>query len=87
MRFGWLDFIDDPQVSAALLQQVEAWANESGMAAVHGPLGFTDMDREGMLVDGFNELATMATYYNHPYYPVHMEKLGYTKDIDWVESS
>jgi ribosomal protein S18 acetylase RimI-like enzyme len=85
MRFGWLDFIDDPQVSAALLKQVEAWANESGMAAVHGPLGFTDMDREGMLVDGFNELATMATYYNHPYYPVHMEKLGYTKDIDWVE--
>jgi hypothetical protein len=85
MRFGWLDFIDDPQVSAALLQNVEAWAKETGMSAVHGPLGFTDMDREGMLVEGFQELATMATYYNHPYYPLHMGQLGYTKDIDWVE--
>jgi len=85
MRFGWLDFIDDPQVSTALLQAVEAWAKQTGMTAVHGPLGFTDMDREGMLVEGFNELATMATYYNHPYYPAHMEKLGYTKDTDWVE--
>ena len=85
MRFGWLDFIDDLQVSAALLQTVEAWAKEIGMTSVHGPLGFTDMDREGMLVEGYEELATMATYYNHPYYPAHMEKLGYTKDIDWVE--
>jgi hypothetical protein len=85
MRFGWLDFIDDPQVSTALLRTVEAWAKEDGMTAVHGPLGFTDMDREGMLVEGFNELATMATYYNHPYYPAHLEKLGYAKDIDWVE--
>ena len=85
MRFGWLDFIDDPQVSAALLQSVEAWAKENGLTAVHGPLGFTDMDREGMLVEGFNELATLATYYNHPYYPAHMESLGYTKDTDWVE--
>ncbi len=85
MRFGWLDFIDEPQVSTALLQTVETWAKETGMTAVHGPLGFTDMDREGMLVEGFEELATMATYYNHPYYPAHMGKLGYTKDIDWVE--
>jgi GNAT superfamily N-acetyltransferase len=85
MRFGWLDFIDDPQVSSALLQTVEAWAKEGAMTAVHGPLGFTDLDREGMLVEGFDELATMATYYNHPYYPAHLEKLGYTKDIDWVE--
>ena len=85
MRFGWLDFIDDPQVPAALLQTVEAWAKQAGMSAVHGPLGFTDMDREGMLVEGFQELATMATAYNHPYYPGHMEKLGYAKDIDWVE--
>ncbi len=85
MRFGWLDFIDVPQVSAALLQTVAAWAKESGMTAVHGPLGFTDMDREGMLVEGFDELATMATNYNYPYYPTHMEKLGYTKDVDWVE--
>jgi hypothetical protein len=85
MRFGWLDFIDDPQVSSALLLAVETWAKESGMTAVHGPLGFTDMDREGMLVEGFDELATMATNYNYPYYPAHMEKLGYSKDIDWVE--
>ena len=85
MRFGWLDFIDDPAVSEALLKTVEDWAKEKGLVAVHGPLGFTDMDREGMLVEGFDELATMATYYNHPYYPVHMEKLGYIKDIDWVE--
>jgi GNAT superfamily N-acetyltransferase len=85
MRFGWLDFIDDLQVSAALLQAVETWAKETGMTAVHGPLGFTDLDREGMLVEGFDELATMATYYNHPYYPNHMENLGYFKDTDWVE--
>jgi len=85
MRFGWLDFIDDPQISAALFQAVETWAKETGMSAVHGPLGFTDMDREGMLVEGFDELATMATYYNFPYYPAHMESLGYSKDIDWVE--
>jgi GNAT superfamily N-acetyltransferase len=85
LRFGWLDFIDDPQVSGALLQTVEAWAKEAGLAAVHGPLGFTDMDREGMLVEGFGELATMITLYNHPYYPAHLEKLGYAKDIDWVE--
>ena len=85
MRFGWLDFIDDRLVSSSLLQAVEGWAREAGMTAVHGPLGFTDMDREGMLVEGFNELATMATYYNYPYYPAHLEKLGYVKDIDWVE--
>jgi ribosomal protein S18 acetylase RimI-like enzyme len=84
-RFGWLDFVDDLQVSSALLQAVETWSKESGMTAVHGPLGFTDMDREGMLVEGFDELATMATNYNDPYYPAHMEKLGYAKDIDWVE--
>ncbi|MBN2386005.1 MAG: N-acetyltransferase [Anaerolineales bacterium] len=85
MRFGWFDFIDDPAVSEALMQQVEAWADQKGMTAVHGPLGFTDMDREGMLVEGFDELATMATSYNHPYYVEHMTRLGYVKDIDWVE--
>jgi GNAT superfamily N-acetyltransferase len=85
MRFGWIDFIDDPSVSAALMQTVETWARETGMTAVHGPLGFTDLDREGMLVEGFNELATLATIYNHPYYPKHMEKLGYVKDTDWME--
>jgi N-acetylglutamate synthase-like GNAT family acetyltransferase len=85
MRFGWIDFIDDPNVSEALMQRVEAWAKEMGMTAVHGPLGFTDLDREGMLVEGFNELSTLATIYNHAYYPQHMEKLGYAKDTDWME--
>ncbi len=85
MRFGWLDFIDDREVSAALLGVVEEWARESGCSAVHGPLGFTDMDQAGMLVEGFNEPSTMATIYNHPYYPVHLEALGYGKDTDWVE--
>jgi ribosomal protein S18 acetylase RimI-like enzyme len=85
LRFGWLDFIDDPQVSAALMGAVEGWGRAEGLQAVHGPLGFTDMDREGMLIEGFNELATLATNYNYPYYPQHMERLGYVKDIDWVE--
>jgi GNAT superfamily N-acetyltransferase len=85
LRFGWIDFIDDPKVSEALMMRVETWANETGMTAVHGPLGFSDLDREGMLVEGFNELSTLATLYNHPYYPQHMEKLGYAKDADWME--
>ena len=85
MRFGWLDFVDDPAVSSALMSAVESWAREAGMRAVHGPLGFTDLDREGMLIEGFNELATMATYYNYPYYLQHMERMGYTKDTDWME--
>jgi GNAT superfamily N-acetyltransferase len=84
-RFGWFDFIDDIEVSGALLQAVEVWARGNGLSAVHGPLGFTDMDREGMLIEGFEELGTMATLYNHPYYPRHMDKLGYVKDVDWVE--
>lgn len=85
MRFGWIDFIDDEAISAALLSAVETWARETGMQAVHGPLGFTDLDREGMLIEGFDELATLATIYNHPYYPQHLEKQGYSKDIDWME--
>lgn len=85
LRFGWLDFVEDPAVLAALMQQVEAWAAELGVSAVHGPLGFTDMDREGMLVEGFDQPGTMITYYNHPYYPAYLEKLGYVKDVDWVE--
>jgi GNAT superfamily N-acetyltransferase len=85
MRFGWIDFIDDPDVSAALLGAVETWAREKGMEAVHGPLGFTNMDHAGMLVEGFEELATMATIYNFPYYPQHLERVGYGKHTDWVE--
>lgn len=84
-RFGWVDFVDDPDVSAALFDTVETWAKAHNLDAVHGPLGFSDMDHEGMLVEGFNELGTIATIYNYPYYPIHMEKLGYQKDVDWVE--
>jgi len=84
-RFGWIDFIDDEDVSKALIETVEKWAKEKGMEAVHGPLGFTDLDYEGMLIEGFEELGTMATIYNYSYYPKHLEKYGYTKDIDWVE--
>ena len=84
-RFGWIDFIDDPDVCRALLKTVEDWAQSEGLEAVHGPLGFTDMDREGMLVEGFDELSTLATFYNHPYYATHMLAAGYVKDIDWVE--
>jgi len=85
VRFGWIDFIDDPEVSAALIGAVEDWAKEMGMEGIHGPLGFTDLDREGMLIDGFDEISCLATIYNYPYYPKHIEALGYGKDVDWVE--
>lgn len=84
-RFGFVDFIDDRQVSAALFAAAEQWAVEQGMTEIIGPMGFTDMDHEGMLIDGFNEMGTMATIYNHPYYPAHIEELGYKPDVDWVE--
>jgi len=84
-RFGWIDFIDDEEVSKALLDTVEHWAREKGMDAVEGPLGFTDLDYEGMLVEGFKELGTMAAIYNYPYYPQHLEKYGFRKEIDWIE--
>ncbi len=85
MRFGWIDFVDDIEVVAALMSQVERWAREKNLSAVHGPLGFTDMDHAGMLVEGFNEPGTLATIYNYEYYPRHLEALGYEKDVDWVE--
>lgn len=85
VRFGWIDFVDDPEVSKALLDTVEAWGKERGMEAIVGPLGFTDLDAEGMLVEGFDQLSTMATIYNYPYYPQHMECLGFEKEADWVE--
>ncbi|MBR1917422.1 MAG: N-acetyltransferase [Bacteroidaceae bacterium] len=85
VRFGWIDFIDDLDVSRALLKAVEQWGADKGMTTMEGPLGFTDMDAEGMLIEGFDELSTMATIYNYPYYPEHMEKLGLEKAIDWVE--
>ncbi|HPI30560.1 MAG TPA: N-acetyltransferase [Bacteroidales bacterium] len=84
-RFGWIDFVDDAEVSAALLKTVEDWAVSKGLKKLQGPLGFTDMDMEGMLVEGFEELSTQIAIYNYPYYPVHMEKFGYSKDVDWVQ--
>lgn len=85
VRFGWIDFTDDAEVSEALIRTVEQWGKERGMTHITGPLGFTDMDAEGMLVEGFDQLGTMATIYNYPYYPQHMERLGFEKDADWVE--
>jgi len=85
VRFGWIDFIDDPEVSRALLEAVEEWGRSKGKTEIQGPLGFTDMDAEGMLIEGFEELGTMATIYNYPYYPKHIEALGYEKEADWIE--
>lgn len=86
VRFGWIDFIDDIEVSGALLKAVEDYGRAKGMEEVIGPLGFTDFDPEGMLTDGFDQLGTMATIYNFPYYPQHMEQLGgWEKDNDYVE--
>ena len=84
-RFGWVDFIDDNEVVDALFSTAEAWARERGMTEIQGPLGFTDFDPEGMLVEGFDRLGTMSSIYNFPYYPKHLERLGYVKDVDWVE--
>lgn len=85
VRFGWIDFIDDLEVSGALLDAVSAFGRRHGMSSIVGPLGFTDFDPEGMLVEGFDRLSTMALIYNHPYYPEHMEKHGYVKETGWVE--
>lgn len=86
VRFGWIDFIDDIEVSAALLDTVAKWGSDRGMTEIVGPLGFTDMDPEGMLTWGFDQLGTQATIYNYPYYPEHIEKLGgWEKDNDYVE--
>lgn len=86
VRFGWIDFIDDIEVSRALFKAVEEYGRKKGMDDIVGPLGFTDMDPEGMLTWGFDKLGTMATIYNYEYYPQHMEKLGgWKKDNDYVE--
>lgn len=85
IRFGFIDFTDEIEVSRALLEKVEQWGKEKGMTRIVGPLGFTDLDHEAMLVEGFGELGTMATIYNYSYYPEHMQALGYDPDTDWVE--
>lgn len=86
VRFGWIDFIDDIEVSTALIKAVEEYGKSKGMTEIVGPLGFTDMDPEGMLIWGFDQLGTLATIYNYPYYPEHIEKMGgFEKDNDYVE--
>ena len=86
VRFGWIDFVDDIEVSKALFKAVEDYGRSMGMTEMIGPLGFTDMDPEGMLTNGFDQLGTQATIYNYPYYPEHMERLGgWEKDNDYVE--
>ncbi|MDE5928929.1 MAG: N-acetyltransferase [Muribaculaceae bacterium] len=85
MRFGFVDFIDDAEVVDALFKAAEDWGRSRGMNKIVGPMGFTDMDHEGMLTEGFNEMSTMATIYNYPYYPEHMKRMGFGKEVDWVE--
>lgn len=85
LRFGFTDFIDDKEVVDELFTAVQKWGSERGMTHIVGPMGFTDMDHEGMLIEGFDEMGTMATIYNYPYYVSHMERLGFEKDVDWVE--
>ena len=85
VRFGWIDFIDDTAVSKALLDTVAAWGKERGMTTMQGPMGFVDLDAEGLLIEGFDQLSTMATIYNYPYYQTHLEQYGLEKDNDWVE--
>ncbi len=85
VRFGFIEFIDDPAVSAALLKAVEEWGKERGMDCIQGPMGIFDFDKEGMLIDDFDKPGSMITIYNPPYYPKHMEALGYEKEVDWVQ--
>ena len=84
-RFGYFDFIDDEDVSEALMTTAVSWLKERGIKTVHGPFGFTDLDRQGMLIEGFDQMGTMATIYNHEYYKEHLDKLGFTKSTDWIE--
>ena len=85
VRFGWFDFIDDQEVSKALLDVVVAWGKARGMDALNGPVGFTDFDHEGLLLEGYEYLAPMASLYNYPYYVKHMEAYGLVKEADWIE--
>ena len=85
VRFGFIEFVDDLSVSSALLKAVEEWGRERGMTCVQGPMGIFDFDKEGMLVEDFDQLGSMITIYNPPYYPRHMEALGFVKEVDWVQ--
>jgi len=84
-RFSWVDFIDDFETASALFGQAEQWAKERSMRKIHGPMGFTNLDKEGMLIEGFDEMGSQPMIYNYPYYPKMVEKLGYAKEADWIE--
>lgn len=85
VRFGFIDFIEDFEVATKLIETVEKWGHERGMNEIVGPLGFTDFDYEGMLTEGFDQLGTMASIYNYPYYPEYFKKMGFVDDAEWVE--
>lgn len=85
VRFGFIEFIDDPEVSRALLETVEQWGREQGMTQIQGPMSILDFEKEGMLIEDFNQMGSMVTIYNPPYYPKHMDALGYEKEVDWVQ--
>lgn len=85
LRFGFMDFIDDDDVVDALFDAAASWGKQAGMTRMLGPMGFSDLDQEGMLIEGFDEMGTMATIYNYPYYQRHMERLGFVKAADWIE--
>ena len=84
-RFSYIDFIDDAEVVDALIEAVTRWGKSKGMEHLTGPLSFTDMDPEGMLIEGYDRVGTSGGIYNFPYYPKHMERLGFVKDADWLE--
>ena len=85
VRFGWVDFIDDLEVSRALFDTVTDWGRNKGMTGLHGPFGFTDLDPAGMIVEGFEELSSLSAIYNFPYYNDHMHHLGFRKATDWIQ--
>ena len=85
VRFGWMDFIDDQEVSFALLDAVSEWGKSKGMDKLNGPVGMTDFDHQGLLIEGYDYLAPMASLYNYPYYVRHLEAYGLGKEADWIE--
>lgn len=84
-RFGWYDFVDNKTVSRALMNKAIEWLKSHKVVQLHGPLGFSDLDRQGMLIEGFEEMSTFATNYNHSYYQNHIKQLGFEKSTDWIE--
>lgn len=84
-RFGFVDFIDDNEVVDTLFAAAETWAKNKGMEVIHGPMGYSDMDKEGLLIEGYDQISTMATIYNFPYYKDQIERMGFEKDADWHE--